>query len=363
MLPKSLLSPAVLSRDADAPARGRCAAARPGRVRIASTGPGRRPLETAAATGSGAGPGARRRTNPEAREPSPTGGPQTYIVKRGDTLYAIALDHGLDYRELAAWNNIENVNLIRVGQVLRLAAATRRRRATGVRDDAAASRCLPWSRETRARAGQRIVAFPRHAIPTITSRAESDQGTLFRTGGTRRPARRGAAQPAASVRLPSQRHLRSSRAPTPSLNRIPRHRRQSHGSIPNRRPRTAMRRSTGSGRQRQDRDGYSETANLKGIDIAGTAGQPVRQARAGRSSTREPALRGYGKLIIIKHNEDLPVGLRAQPGNPGEGRPASCQGPEDRRDGQHRRGSGQAAFRDPPARQADGSAPLPAPAA
>src|SRR5881392_1856950 len=46
--------------------------------------------------------------------------PPTYTVKRGDTLYQIALDHGLDYRELAAWNNIENVNVIRVGQVLLL---------------------------------------------------------------------------------------------------------------------------------------------------------------------------------------------------------------------------------------------------
>ena len=57
----------------------------------------------------------RRRAEPDWR-------PQTYTVKRGDTLYQIALDHGLDYRELAAWNNLENVNLIRVGQVLRLAA-------------------------------------------------------------------------------------------------------------------------------------------------------------------------------------------------------------------------------------------------
>src|SRR5689334_12372245 len=46
----------------------------------------------------------------------------TYTVKRGDTLYQIALDAGLDYRDLAAWNNIDNVNLIRVGQVLRLTA-------------------------------------------------------------------------------------------------------------------------------------------------------------------------------------------------------------------------------------------------
>ncbi len=52
--------------------------------------------------------------------PEPDWRPQTYTVKRGDTLYAIALDHGLDYRELAAWNNIDNVNLIRAGQVLRI---------------------------------------------------------------------------------------------------------------------------------------------------------------------------------------------------------------------------------------------------
>src|SRR5689334_20126981 len=43
-----------------------------------------------------------------------------FAVKRGDTLHAIALDHGLDYRGLAAWNNLDNPNLIRVGQVLRV---------------------------------------------------------------------------------------------------------------------------------------------------------------------------------------------------------------------------------------------------
>src|SRR5690348_2307068 len=48
--------------------------------------------------------------------------PPTHVVKRGETLYQIALDNGLDYRELAAWNNIENVNVIRVGRVLVLAA-------------------------------------------------------------------------------------------------------------------------------------------------------------------------------------------------------------------------------------------------
>ncbi|MFN7086979.1 MAG: LysM peptidoglycan-binding domain-containing protein, partial [Burkholderiales bacterium] len=42
-----------------------------------------------------------------------------YTVRAGDTLYNIALDHGLDYRELAAWNNIDAAK-IRIGQRLRL---------------------------------------------------------------------------------------------------------------------------------------------------------------------------------------------------------------------------------------------------
>ncbi len=43
-----------------------------------------------------------------------------YEVKRGDTLYSIALDHGVDYRELAQWNSLEDPAKIRVGQVLRV---------------------------------------------------------------------------------------------------------------------------------------------------------------------------------------------------------------------------------------------------
>jgi lipoprotein NlpD len=43
-----------------------------------------------------------------------------YEVKRGDTLYSIALENGADYRELAAWNGLDDPAKIRVGQVLRL---------------------------------------------------------------------------------------------------------------------------------------------------------------------------------------------------------------------------------------------------
>lgn len=43
-----------------------------------------------------------------------------YTVKKGDTLYSIALDNGQDYKDVAAWNNLENPNLIKVGQQLRV---------------------------------------------------------------------------------------------------------------------------------------------------------------------------------------------------------------------------------------------------
>ena len=42
------------------------------------------------------------------------------MVKKGDTLYSIALEHGADYREVAAWNRLDDPTKISVGQVLRV---------------------------------------------------------------------------------------------------------------------------------------------------------------------------------------------------------------------------------------------------
>lgn len=43
-----------------------------------------------------------------------------YVVKAGDTLYAIALEHGMDWRELAKMNNIDNPSKLAVGQRLKV---------------------------------------------------------------------------------------------------------------------------------------------------------------------------------------------------------------------------------------------------
>ena len=49
--------------------------------------------------------------------------------------------------------------------------------------------------------------------------------------------------------------------------------------------------------------GFSETANLKGIDIAGATGEPVIASAAGKVVYVGSGLRGYGKLVIVKHNK------------------------------------------------------------
>ena len=51
--------------------------------------------------------------------------------------------------------------------------------------------------------------------------------------------------------------------------------------------------------------GFSDTANLKGIDIAGKAGQPVLASASGKVVYAGTGLRGYGKLIIIKHSKSF----------------------------------------------------------
>ncbi|MBN1285448.1 MAG: LysM peptidoglycan-binding domain-containing protein [Anaerolineae bacterium] len=46
------------------------------------------------------------------------GGPDTYMVQTGDTLFSIALRFGVDPGVLAARNGISNPNYIQIGQVL-----------------------------------------------------------------------------------------------------------------------------------------------------------------------------------------------------------------------------------------------------
>ena len=48
---------------------------------------------------------------------------------------------------------------------------------------------------------------------------------------------------------------------------------------------------------------FSEADNRKGVDIAGKLGQPIFASAPGKVVYSGSGLRGYGKLLIIKHNK------------------------------------------------------------
>jgi lipoprotein NlpD len=215
----------------------------------------------------------------------------TYVVKRGDTLYQIALDTGLDYRELAAWNNIENVNLIRVGQVLRLTAPGESVSSTGV--TTAPLRAAPVVVE--ARPGAPAASAPSPAISRNTDNYKS-QPKAFKE-----PYSEHALREAARVTAPGPDTVAMAAPTLPAAPRVE--------------PPTPPSRAGANDGDDDDKldwvwpakgkvvGTFSETANLKGIDIAGNAGQPVLASASGTVVYAGTGLRGYGKLIIVKHNK------------------------------------------------------------
>jgi lipoprotein NlpD len=256
-----------------------------GRAPIEERSP--RPAPAATAPGAPATP-----TEGEAR-------PQTYTVKRGDTLKAIASDLGLDYRELAAWNNLENPNRLTVGQVLRVsppgepAAAS----ATGVQTmplrtappvqagdvpaaaPAAASVPVPGARNTETYKTQ----------PKVVKEPYSEQALrdIQRAAGA---GASGAPAPAAPAEI----------APPPvALAAEPKVAAKPATVAPD----DGDKLDWGWPAKGKIVSGFSEATSLKGIDIAGSAGQPVTASAGGKVVYAGSGLRGYGKLIIIKHND------------------------------------------------------------
>ena len=224
--------------------------------------------------------------------------PPTYTVKRGDTLYQIALDNGLDYRELAAWNQIDNVNLIRVGQVLRLTApgetASTTTAASGV--TTAPLRTTPPVTEPKSPGGTGVPsASPSAAAGTANLKSApkavkepySEHAVREITLAAAAPTLAAPAPEAGPAPLPlrPEAPVDTTRIPSPSGDTGDDHLDwtwPAKGKVVT---------------------GFSDTANLKGIDIASKAGDPVYASAAGKVVYAGSGLRGYGKLIIIKHNK------------------------------------------------------------
>lgn len=244
---------------------------------------------------------------PPAAEPSVP----TYTVKRGDTLYLIALDKGLAYRDLAAWNNIENVNLIRAGQVLRLVPpGAVANQGDGTADGASGVVVTPL-RSTPVIAGERADAPPSAAPAIATTGPAVATMTAPRTQDALKTSPKAIkeAYSAEAVRDFSKTLAAANAAPragdAPASAAAPVAARAEPAARP---PSPAA----GSDDDRLDwmwpakgkiLGTFSDNANLKGLDIGGTAGQPIVASAAGKVVYAGSGLRGYGQLVIIKHND------------------------------------------------------------
>ena len=177
------------------------------------------------------------------------GKPGFYTVRQGDTIMRIATEVNQPWRDIARWNNLDNPNLIEVGQVLRV---------------------VPPAGTTVASA------------PALTEGPRPAAGTPAPAPAPAKPAVPVATQTTPGVTpAPAPAPAPASPPPPPSAGA-------------------------------DDVDfiwpasgaliaGFDEAKN-KGLGIAGKAGDAVLAAADGRVVYAGAGLRGYGNLIILKHN-------------------------------------------------------------
>jgi lipoprotein NlpD len=217
-----------------------------------------------------------------------------YTVKKGDTLYSIALDNGQDYKDVAAWNDLTDANMIRVDQQLRV------RPPPGWKDPAESeggvvTRAVDSPPEIQAKPLEAPVV--KKAPKALKVRYTDQALAQMMRGAPPKPAPEAAARPA---------------SPPPSAQAVP----QAAPSTARAKPATpqppaaapsAPAVAAGSIAWAWPARGallqpFDQGPNPKGIAIGGEVGQPVLASAAGRVVYSGSGLRGYGKLVIIKHD-------------------------------------------------------------
>jgi len=197
---------------------------------------------------------------------------KTHVVQPGENLFRIALSHGLKYKVLASWNNLADDN-IQAGQVLRL---------TPPLSDQAQVSAAPVAQSTGSRSSVVLKAYPKAIkLPYTASAqhaiaAQSEEPVSPDTVSGHTDSSAGTAKAA---------------TPAPSMDAAPKT-------------------STGDDNvswawpvNGKVLRGYSDSN--KGIDIGGRMGQAILAAGDGKVVYSGNGLRGYGKLIIIKHNKSF----------------------------------------------------------
>jgi lipoprotein NlpD len=216
--------------------------------------PYRAPVEERVARPAAAASAAPAASAPETEAPRPVADTQQkpgyYTVKPGDTLIRIGLDNGQNWRDLVKWNNLDNPNVIEVGQTLRVVPP-------GVDPTAAAARPVAPARvETRPLATTGPASAPSAGTPPLTPAATGPSATPAATAATTAPP---------AVREGDD----DIRWSWPAAGNV---------------------------------IAPFEEGKVKGLVIGGKAGDPVLAAADGRVVYAGSGLRGYGNLVILKHN-------------------------------------------------------------
>jgi lipoprotein NlpD len=215
---------------------------------------------------------------------APTG---YYQVKRGDTLYSIALDHGADPRDLVQWNRLDNPSRLQVGQVLRVAPPEGQ----------------PPVQVGAARGAGAIDSRPIESRP-LESRPSESRPVPPVAGGATKTEPKALRLPYSSENLAMLQKSETSQPVSPPA-------RLEQKAEPAAQPPKAA-------AEPREADsiefiwpargklltGFSEPAN-KGVDIGGKPGDPVVAAASGRVIYIGTGIRGYGKLIVIKHDNNF----------------------------------------------------------
>ncbi|MBU1361047.1 MAG: peptidoglycan DD-metalloendopeptidase family protein [Gammaproteobacteria bacterium] len=178
------------------------------------------------------------------------GKPGYYTVRPGDTIRRIASETGQSWRDISRWNNLENADVIEVGQVLRVIPPV------GATAAAAPPSPTTASTESASRSAQPTAVAPAIAPSASTAASAAVKPTPPVAATSTPPAAAVSGDDDVGWIWPAQGALIA---------------------------------------------GFDDAKN-KGLDIGGKAGDSVLAAADGRVVYAGAGLRGYGNLIILKHN-------------------------------------------------------------
>ncbi|WP_338414112.1 peptidoglycan DD-metalloendopeptidase family protein [uncultured Sphaerotilus sp.] len=195
------------------------------------------------------------------------GKPGYYMVKPGDTLIRVGLESGQNWRDIQRWNQLDNPDLIEVGQVLRVVPP-------GQDPTQVATRPVVTPRiETRPIDAKPAPVPPVAPTTSAVAAAAAAAASAAGTAPASAPVAASAATPApAPAAAPAREGDDNVNWMWPA-----------QGSIVS----------------------SFEDTRSKGVAIGGKLGDPVYAAADGRVVYAGSGLRGYGNLVIIKHNETL----------------------------------------------------------